>query len=503
MATDVVLQMSGISKSYGAIQALKGVDFTLRRGEIHALAGENGAGKSTLMKIIDGIIQPDKGRICLNGKQRVFRTPLEAQQAGIGFVHQEIALCPDISVAQNICMSAINTSKSFFMNYRKVQREAEAAVRQLADIDVNIPVEDLSISNQQVVEIAKALTLDCQVLILDEPTAALTEKEAQSLFEIMHRLKASGMSIIFISHRMAEVFEHCDHVTVFRDGCYIMDKQVSETSPEEVVNALVGRQMNHLYPPKLKNDPKTGPILLEVSGLADEDWIKDIDLALYKGEILGIAGLIGAGRSELVKTIAGLRKKKAGTIRLKGMPVDFKDYAEGVMAGVVYLTEDRKGDGVFLQMPIDQNISALRLDLVTSPLGLIARSAEAEQARRIGQTLNLKCGGVWDPVSSLSGGNQQKVAIGKLLTTEPSIILLDEPTRGVDVGAKSEIHALLRRLAEEGIGIIVVSSELPEVIGLCDRVLVMCEGRIAGELEQETLSEENIMGLASGLAMAG
>ncbi|KAJ54737.1 D-ribose transporter ATP-binding protein [Actibacterium mucosum KCTC 23349] len=500
---DIVLQLTNIRKSYGAIHALKGVHFTLRRGEIHALAGENGAGKSTLMKIIDGIVQPDSGQIVLNGDARQFRSPLEAQRAGIGFVHQEIALCPQVSVAQNICMSRINTEGGFLVNYREVRQVARAAIEQLADIDVNTLVGDLSISNQQVVEIAKALTLDCQILILDEPTAALTDRETEALFAIMHRLKAQGMSIIFISHRMAEIFEHCDHVTVLRDGEYVMDTPVADTTPEDVVNALVGRQMTHLYPDKLTGDPTAGPVILRAEAVADEGRVRGVDLTLHKGEILGLAGLIGAGRSELVQTLCGLRRRTAGRVELNGAAIHPRDYADAIRSGLVYLSEDRKGEGVFLNMPIAQNVSALRLDKVTTPFGMLDRRAEMDQARTHGAELRLKAGSLRDDVSSLSGGNQQKVAIAKLLTANPAVMMLDEPTRGVDVGAKAEIHALLRDFAEQGVGIIVVSSELPEVIGLCDRVLVMAEGRISGELSGDQMTEENIMALASGLALTG
>ena len=501
--SDIVLQLTEISKSYGATQALKNVNFTLKRGQIHALAGENGAGKSTLMKIIDGIVRHDTGRIELNGQEVEFKTPLAAQKAGIGFVHQEIALCPDISVAQNICMSLINASNSLFVNYRKIRRIARDAIQQLAEIDVNMQVGDLSISNQQVVEIAKALTLECQILILDEPTAALTDRETEALFSIMHRLKAQGMSIIFISHRMAEIFEHCDHVTVLRDGEYVMDTAVADTTPEEVVNALVGREMTHLYPPKLEGDPKAGPVILRAEGVADEGRVNHVDLSLHQGEILGLAGLIGAGRSELVQTLCSLRRRRAGTVSLGGRPLNHTRYSQAVRDGLVYLSEDRKGEGVFLELPIAQNVSALRLDQVTTPFGLVDRRGEHAQARKRTVELNLKSGGLHDTVSSLSGGNQQKVAIAKLLTASPVVMMLDEPTRGVDVGAKAEIHALLRRFAQDGVGIIVVSSELPEVIGLCDRVLVMAEGRISGELVGESMTEENIMALASGLALAG
>ena len=497
-----VLEMTGISKAYGPVHALDGVDFRLRPGEIHAIAGENGAGKSTLMRILDGIAQPDAGEMRLNGEPVRFSQPLEAQRAGIGFVHQEIALCPHVSVAENVCMSLINASNSLLVNYKAVRQRAAEVLGELAEIDPDLPLGDLSISNQQVVEIAKALTLDCRILILDEPTAALTERETEALFRIVHRLKAQGISVIHISHRMAEIFDHCDHVTVLRDGRNAMESPVRDTTPEEVVNAMVGRELDHLYPEKLGRPASSGDVILSIRGLSDGSRVRGISFDLHAGEILGFAGLIGAGRSELAQTICGLRPAIAGSVSLNGEPVEPADYSQGVAKGLVYLSEDRKGEGVFLDMAIDQNVSALRLDLVTTRLGLMDRVRERRQAERLAGDLNLKSGGLGQPVSSLSGGNQQKVAIAKLLTADPAVVILDEPTRGIDVGAKSEIHALLRRFAEAGVGVIVVSSELPEVIGLCDRVIVLAEGRVSGVLEAEEMTEEAIITLASGIAMA-
>lgn len=502
MTASPLLEMTGIAKAFGPVQALQNVDFRLRHGEIHALAGENGAGKSTLMRIIDGILQPDEGEIRLDGKPLRFSTPLEAQQAGIGFVHQEIALCPDVSVAENVCMATINASRSFLVNYRRIRREARAVLQQLVDIDPDAPLNTLSISSQQVVEIAKALTLDCRILILDEPTAALTERESEALFKIMHRLKAKGISIIYISHRMAEIFAHCDHITVLRDGRYVMDAPIAETTPEAVVNSMVGRELSHLYPDKLSTPPQQGETILSVRGLSDDGLVRDVNFDLHEGEILGLAGLIGAGRSETVQTICGLKPRTAGTVSLKGREIRINGYPDAVAEGIVYLSEDRKGEGVFLDLTIAQNVSALRLDKVTTPLGLIDRRAEQDQAQALTDELNLKSGGIGEAVSSLSGGNQQKVAIAKLLTADPAVVILDEPTRGIDVGAKSEIHALLRRFAQSGVGVIVVSSELPEVIGLCDRVLVLCEGRQSGTLEGDDVTEEAIIALASDLTGA-
>lgn len=502
MRDDVVLEIRNLSKSFGAVKALKGVDFELRKGEIHAIAGENGAGKSTLMNIIDGILQPDSGDIFWDGQKVKITSPTMAQKLGIGFVHQEIALCPDVSVAENIFMSRTNVSRSFLMNYAQQEQDAKEVFQSLSDIDPATLVKHLSISNQQLVEIAKALTLDCRVLILDEPTAALTEAEAQTLFGIMRNLADRGISIIYISHRMVEIFDNCDRVSVFRDGQYIVTHDVKDIAPSDVVNAMVGRVLENLYPEKQGEADTTGEALFQVTDLSDDDRFDDVSFALRKGEILGIAGLIGAGRSEIVKGICGLHPRTRGSFALQGKPAKIDTYQDSIAQGIVYLSEDRKGEGVFLDMPIAANISALDLGLVANGAGLIGAEAETRLAAYLGQRLNLKCGQFSDPVSSLSGGNQQKVALAKLLSVNPRLIFLDEPTRGVDVGAKSEIHKILRDLARSGVGIVIISSELPELIGVCDRVLVVREGQISGEVTGDAMTEENIMRLASVMETA-
>ena len=502
MHDDVILKISNVSKSFGPVRALRGVNFELRRGEIHALAGENGAGKSTLMNIIDGILQPDGGEILWEGEPVRIASPSAAQQLGIGLVHQEIALCPDISVAENMFMAVTNRSRRLLMDVGALKQKARAVLGQLCDIDPGAIVRDLPISHQQLVEIAKALTLDCKVLILDEPTAALTDREAQTLFGIMRRLSAQGISIIYISHRMVEIFDNCDRVSVFRDGQYITTAEISEITPSGVVNAMVGREIGTLYPPKKAAETQADEVIFEVRDLTEKTRFKDVSFALRSGEILGIAGLIGSGRSEIVKGICRLEGDVSGEVLLDGKTLDLRHYGDSIAAGLVYLSEDRKGDGLFLERSIAENVSALDLGRVSTATGLIETEREMELARSLGAKLNLKFGRLSDPVSSLSGGNQQKVAIAKMLSVNPRLIFLDEPTRGVDVGAKSEIHRILRELACEGVGTVVISSELPELIGLCDRVLVVREGRIAGEVTGDAMTEENIMRLASGLETA-
>ena len=502
VGSSALLELRGISKRFGASRALSGVDFSLQAGEIHALCGENGAGKSTLMNIIDGIHRPDEGEILLNGQKVVIDGPAHAMRLGIGLVHQEIALCADATVAENIFMPEINAGKAAWMNYASFNERAAKVLRRLGqDIDPATPVGDLSISSQQLVEIAKALTLDCKVLILDEPTAALTDNESAALFRVLHDLKAQGIGIIYISHRMAEIFTHCDRVTVLRDGRNVHCGPLAGSTPDELVRRMVGRDLGNYYPSKQaasSTSESSGPVL-EVNDIADGERVHGVSFALKRGEILGIAGLMGAGRSELAETICGLRVAKRGTVRLAGKVLTIRKYSDALRAGIAYLSEDRKAAGVFLDLPIAQNVSSMALGRVSSAWGLLQRSAEHKLAKTLGAKLNLKSDGVAIEVSSLSGGNQQKVAIAKLLATNPSVLLMDEPTRGVDVGAKSEIHHILRELANQGVGVIVISSELPEIIGLCDRALVIRDGQVAGELESNEMTEEALLRLASGL----
>ena len=498
MAEELVLEVKDIDKSFPGTKALSKVNFQLRKGEIHAVVGENGAGKSTLMNVIDGVYTPDAGKIYINGHQVHIKDPLAAQKLGIGFVHQEIALCPDVTVAENLYMASINTSKAWLVNYNELYAKTAQALESLHYVDPHKKVGELSISNQQVVEIAKALTLDCRILILDEPTAVLTESETEALFQIMQKLKAQGISIIYISHRMAEVFGQCDRVSVLRDGQYIGTYEVSQTNSTEVVNLMVGREIGDLYPAKAGQMDETTDVLLQIRGFKNEGRFDDISFELFKGEILGFSGLVGAGRSELAKAICGLYPKRAGEVIFKGKSLDVNSYEDAIRQGIVYLTEDRKTEGLFLEMPISNNIVAMDLNQVSSG-GVVDGKLTQNLSSRLADKLNIKFHALTQLVSSLSGGNQQKVLIAKLLSVNPAIIIMDEPTRGIDVGAKSEIHRLLRELAGQGIGVIMISSELPEIIGMCDRVLVMHEGRQSDIISGDQITEEHIIQLASGM----
>lgn len=492
-----LLELRGISKSFGAVRALQGVDLTLRVGEIHALAGENGAGKSTLMNIIDGILRPDSGEMLLNGNAVSPRSPREAQQLGIGLVHQEIALCPDISVYENIWMAHAASQRGVLMPHKLLREKAQVVMNRLAPIPVTKKVGELSLSQQQLVEIAKALTLDCRLLILDEPTAALTEPEAQTLFGIVRQLQAQGIAVVYISHRMAEIFALCQHITILRDGRTVHSAPLNRMTPDEVITRLVGRELSQLYPDK--RPVSSAAPLLEVRGLGDGKRFQDIHFDLRPGEILGIGGLMGAGRSEIAQGICGLLPIKHGNIRIKGQPVTLRNYAASIAQRMVYLSEDRKDAGLFLTMPIEWNMSALDIRAISHHRLMLSPRLERLQAEALAQQVKLKHGKLSDPVSSLSGGNQQKVALARVLSVQPQIVLLDEPTRGVDVSAKAEIYSILAKLAANGVGLVVISSELPELIGLCDRIMVIHEGRISGEVAGEAMTEENLMRLAAGI----
>jgi ribose transport system ATP-binding protein len=497
LTEEIVLNVKGIEKNFTGTKALSGVDFSLRRGEFHALVGENGAGKTTLMNIISGVFKPDAGEIFINGKKVEINSPHEAQKLNISFVHQEIALCDHVTVAENIFMPAINESKSFTVNYKKLYSQAVEILKPLADIRPDAPVSELSMSNHQIVEIARALSMKCKVLILDEPTSALSESESKALFRILHDLKNKGIGIIYISHRMSEVFSECDRVTVLRDGYYLGTYDIKDVDRREIINKMVGRELDDTYPPKKKRNEISDEVLFEVRDFSGSRF-KNISFKLFKGEVLGIAGLVGSGRSELAQAICGLRTVKKGNAYYAGKELKLNASGESIKNGVVYLTEDRKVDGLFLDLSVVKNISAMDISKVSGKL-LISNKLEENQANDYVKTFNIKCRGIQQSVRSLSGGNQQKVLFSKILTVSPKIIFMDEPTRGIDVGAKAEIYKLIRKLAESGVGVILISSELPEVVGMSDRVMVMHEGEKSGELIEDNINEKQIIHMASGL----
>ena len=494
-----ILEVKNISKRFPGTQALAGVSLSVSPGSIHAVVGENGAGKSTLMNVIAGVYQPDEGAIIIDGAEARIDTPYDAQKLGVGFVHQEIALCQHLTVAENIFMSTINDSNQLIMNMSGYYRRAAELLSAFgADIRPRQRVSELTISQQQVVEIAKALSMNCRLIILDEPTAALTETETDALFAIVHGLVKTGIGVLYISHRMREVFDNCDTITILRDGKLIDTVRTAETSTSAVVDKMVGRSLSELYPPKLSTEPDEGEVMLEIRDLASHGDFRNVSFKLHRGEILGLFGLMGAGRSEVAKTICGLQERTAGEVLLAGAPVRVATYPDAIGHGMIYLTEDRKTEGLFLPMSLKHNISAIDLRSI-SARSLINSKKESARAAGYVSLLGIRSTGIQQKVASLSGGNQQKVLIGKLLSVQPRILFMDEPTRGIDVGAKSEIHKLLRELAQKGVGIVVISSELPEVIGLCDRVLVMHEGTSRGILKGREITEEAAIRRASGI----
>jgi ribose transport system ATP-binding protein len=499
MSDAPILEVRNISKRFPGTQALASVSLSVHPGSIHAVVGENGAGKSTLMNVIAGVYQPDEGTIHIDGAPVRITHPYDAQKLGIGFVHQEIALCQHLTVAENIFMSTINDSNRLIINMTEYNRRAGELLSAFgAEIRPRQRVSELTISQQQVVEIAKALSMNCRLIILDEPTAALTEAETAALFGIVHRLRRSGIGVLYISHRMREVFDNCDTVTILRDGHRIDTVKIAETTASAVVDKMVGRALSDLYPPKLDTEPEEGETLLEVRDLSSGGDFRGVSFRLHRGEILGLFGLMGAGRSEVARTICGLRERTAGEVLIRGKPARIGSYRAAIQNGMVYLTEDRKTEGLFLPMSLRHNISAIDLSAVSSR-SIISPRRESALAGRFLSLLGIRATGVQQKVSSLSGGNQQKVLIGKLLSVEPKILFMDEPTRGIDVGAKSEIHKLLRDLARQGTGVILISSDLPEVIGLCDRVLVMHQGSGTGIMKGEQITEEAVIRRASGL----
>ena len=495
MNATTIISVQGISKSFGATQALKDVHIELHAGEVHGLVGENGAGKSTLINIMSGVYQPDSGQMMLAGEPVSFKNPRQAQIAGIGVVHQELALCLQVSVAENIFMGQKAVDKVGLVNFPDLNRAA-AQILDLfgAGIDPTQKAGLLSVAQQQVVEIAKALSLNCKILILDEPTSSLTETEAETLFKIIKDLRARGIGILYVSHRMAEIFNLCDWVTILRDGQYIDTLNVKEATPETVIKNMVGRTISNYYPEKRK---EFGETLLEVKNFTRQGTFEHISFTLRKGEILGFSGLVGAGRTELARSVCKIDEAETGEVYLCGKKLAPKRYHDAIAEGLVYLTEDRKMQGLFLKLGIQANISAAALNSLIHYF-LIDRKAEYNMARNFTDKLRIRLRSLTQTVTELSGGNQQKTMVAKWLATLPRVIFLDEPTRGIDVGAKAEIYALLDELVRDGVGIIVISSELPEIIGLCDRVVILYEGQYQGMVAGEDINEHTIMTLASG-----
>ncbi|GAX90747.1 sugar ABC transporter ATP-binding protein [Effusibacillus lacus] len=494
--TNPLLEMKGISKSFPGVKVLENVQFSLQSGEVHALMGENGAGKSTLMKILGGIYAKDQGTILIKGQRKEIASPRVAQDLGIAIIHQELNLIPDLTVAENIYLGREFTfGKTGLIRWRVMREQARRYLSQLGmDLDPETLVGSLSVGQQQMVEIAKALSMQADILVLDEPTAALTHREIESLFGVIASLKQKGVGMIYISHRMEEIFQICDRVTVLRDGHHIGTKKTSETDMNELVRMMVGREITDRFP---KVQVPLGKERLRVEGVSQKGKLHDISLTVRGGEILGIAGLMGAGRTELAKALFGAERMDSGRIVIDGEQVVIRKPVDAIRAGIALVTDDRKDEGLVLPLSVKENLSLPNLPSLSS-FGFVKKRKEQELSSSTIKQLLIKTPNAEQAVESLSGGNQQKVVIGKWLATQPKILILDEPTRGVDIGAKKEIYDLMNQLAEQGVAIIMISSELPEVLGMSDRILVMHEGRITGEFTREEATQEIIMHAATG-----
>ncbi|RTF74649.1 ribose ABC transporter ATP-binding protein RbsA [Serratia marcescens] len=491
---EFLLEMTDICKSFPGVKALDNVNLRVRPHSIHALMGENGAGKSTLLKCLFGIYKKDSGSIVFQGREIDFKSSKEALEHGVSMVHQELNLVLQRTVMDNMWLGRYPT-KGLFVDQDKMFKDTQAIFDEL-DIDINPreKVGNLSVSQMQMIEIAKAFSYDAKIVIMDEPTSSLTEKEVNHLFTIIRKLKERGCGIVYISHRLKEIFEICDDVTVFRDGQFIAERPVSELQEDSLIEMMVGRKLEEQYP---RLDLPRGEKRLEVSHLSGPG-VEDVSFTLYRGEILGVAGLMGAGRTELMKILYGAAPRKAGTVSLDGREVVAHSPQDGLANGIVYISEDRKRDGLVLGMSVKENMSLTALRYFSRADGSLKQADERQAVGDFIRLFNIKTPSMEQPIGLLSGGNQQKVAIARGLMTRPKVLILDEPTRGVDVGAKKEIYQLINQFKQEGLSIILVSSEMPEVMGMSDRILVMHEGHLSGEFPIEQATQEALMAAAVG-----
>jgi ABC-type sugar transport system ATPase subunit len=494
---NVVVEVQNIAKRFPGVQALKGVSLVVERGTVHALVGENGAGKSTLMKILAGLYRPEEGKIIFQGEEVVFRNASEALDKGISTIYQELLLCPNLTIAENIFLGREPTSGPFLSRevFARCQRELDRIG--FSDLKPGARIEDLTVAQQQMVEIAKALALDSKLIIMDEPTSSLTPGEVRHLFQTIRQLKEHGKAIIFISHRIEEIFEIADHVTVLRDGELVASTPIGEVTYDDVVRLMVNRELAISLSQRYEGG--TGEDLLEVRNLSRKGAFEDISFTLHSQEVLGFAGLIGAGRTELMRGIFGIDPIDSGQVLIGGKVVRIESPQQAIRLGLGMTTEDRKDDGLFSALSVRENMTMANLGLgpLTGLLGFVRRRKEVEVAKTYVRDMDIRTPGLATPIISLSGGNQQKVILSRWLMTNPRVLILDEPTRGIDVGAKAEIHRLIRQLAQEGRGVIVVSSELPELLAVSDHIIVMREGIMTAQLETADTSQEEIMTYAT------
>lgn len=489
------IEMRGIDKSFGSNQVLKQAGFTLESGEVHALMGENGAGKSTLMKILTGVYTKDAGTVLVDGKEVNYKNPQEAEKAGIVFIYQELNVMFDLTVEENLFMGKEIHGKFGICDKKAMQKKAQEALNILGvNISPKTVMAELSVGQQQMVEICKALMADAKVIIMDEPTAALTQSETVALFKVIESLRKKGVSMVYISHRMEEIFELCDRITVLRDGSYIGVKNIPETNMNEIVKMMIGREIGERYPSR---NVKIGKEVLKVKELTRKGTFHDVNFSVRAGEVLGVSGLMGAGRTEIMQAIFVNLSYESGTIEIDGKEVKISNPRQAMEHGIGFITEDRKTEGLMLDKSIRENISLCNLRRI-SKSSVISREAEKNMVAEAIKDLHIKCFGSYHECNNLSGGNQQKVVLAKWILTNPKILILDEPTRGVDIGAKKEIYSIINKLAAQGVAIIMVSSELPEVLGMSDNIMVVREGEVRGIISYEEANQERVMTLATG-----
>ena len=491
---EVIVSMNNISKTFPGVKALDNVHFELHSGEVMALLGENGAGKSTLMKILSGVYTRDGGTMEIFGKSYVDLTPKQAQEAGVAIIHQELNMCKHLSVAENMFLGREMIGKGVLDN-RKMRQEAKKVLNELKiNINPDQTVGDLPVSKQQMVEIAKALAIHARILIMDEPTSALTAREIEDLFRIIRDLKAQGCGIVYISHRLEELAQIVDRVTIMRDGQYITDGNFKDMTMDQIITNMVGREIKEKFP---RVTCTKGKKVFEVKNLNAGRMVRDINFSLYEGEIVGFAGLMGAGRTETTRAIFGVDPKESGEIYLDGQKIEIHNPMDAIKNGVVLAPEDRKKDGLCTKLSIRQNLALPNLDIICNKLGVIRKPKEDELCEEAVRNLRIKTPNVEIDSGNLSGGNQQKVVVGKWLARNSRVVIFDEPTRGIDVGAKVEIYNLMNDLKKQGIAVMFVSSEMPEVMGIADRIIVMCDGRITGELMANEATQNQILTMAT------
>lgn len=493
----VLLRMKNIRKTFPGVLALDNIDFELESGEIHGMLGENGAGKSTLINVLGGIYIPDRGEIIINGQKTQINGVKDAQEAGIAVIHQELVLVPHMSIAENVFLGREIKSPAGLVDKKRMERESVEILKRVGlEISPSVPVRSLSVAQQQMVEIAKALSLNARILVMDEPSSSLTDSEVERMFAIMRKLKREGVGIIYISHKMKELFEITDRITVIRDGSYIGTIQTSEADMDQLVHMMVGRELTSYY---TRTEYEIGNVMLELKDINRSGVLKNIDFSVRAGEIVGFAGLVGAGRSELFKAVLGIEPMDSGTVLIEGKNAGRLSPKKAQEMGMVLVPENRKKEGLVLINTVAFNLTLPVLDQFVKGI-FVNKKRQLEIENTYIDSMNIKTPSRLQKVGNLSGGNQQKVVIGKWLAARPKILILDEPTRGVDVGAKAEIYKIIDRLAEQGIAIVIISSEMAELINMCDRMVVMNQGRIAGELKKSEMgfSQESIMRLATG-----